>query len=55
MRLLAARHGHPVPALTIGVARAAGVFRAHAWTDGDAGGFTPLWSEPREPEKPWLV
>jgi hypothetical protein len=49
MKLLAARHGHPVPLLTIGVVREPGTLRAHAWTALErAAGFAPLWREPSE-------
>lgn len=55
MGWLAGRHGHRVPRLTIGVAREAGVFRAHAWTEDDATGFAPLWSKPGRGSHTWPV
>jgi hypothetical protein len=47
-RLLAARHGFAGLPVTIGVNRADGAFRAHAWIGAlpDARGYTPLWTDP---------
>jgi hypothetical protein len=44
-RLLAARHGFGDVPVTIGVGRAEGAFRAHAWagTAADANDYTPIW------------
>lgn len=44
-RLLAARHGLGDVPVTIGVSRAEGAFRAHAWagTAADTGDYTPIW------------
>lgn len=53
MALLASRHGFPAERLTIGVGRDGRVLRAHAWTTGDVGGFTPLLHQSTNGEKPW--
>jgi hypothetical protein len=53
MAVLASRHGFAAERLTIGVGRDGRVLRAHAWTNGDVSGFTPLLQHSTNSEKPW--